>query len=97
MSGGSHNYLYCKEFPEICDMTEDIEDIECRLMELGYNDIAEDCRRLIEYIQSARNRISVLSENLQDVFHAVEWYDSADIGKDSLIEHLEEYRTGTNE
>ena len=96
MSGGSHNYLCYAEVQELLSGTRiaDMEDMEQRLIQLGYVDVAKDVRRLIEYCKSAEIRIGVLFEQLDEVFRAVEWYDSADIGKDSLIKRLEEYRKG---
>lgn len=64
------------------------------LQEYGYEDIARDTQRLIEYIQSASIRIEVLSENLNDVFHAVEWHESGDILRETMIAELEKYRNG---
>ena len=94
MSGGSLNYLYCKEPEELFKYIGEIEEVEDILLRYGYTDIARDVRRLIEYIKSAYVRIDVLSEQLKDVFHAVEWRQSCDYGECSLIEHLELYRTG---
>lgn len=79
---------------DIIGRTADMEEMEQNLIELGYIDIAKDVRRLIEYCKSAQIRIGVLFEQLEDVFHDVEWYHSADIGKETLIERLEQYRKG---
>jgi hypothetical protein len=97
MSGGSHNYLCYTEMPDIIDRTADMEEMEKDLIELGYTDIAKDVRRLIEYCKSAQIRVGVLFEQLEDVFHDVEWYHSADIGKETLIKRLEAYRTPQND
>lgn len=99
MSGGSYNYLFCKETADLFCATslQDMEAIEAQLLSCGYKDIAKDVRRLIEYINSAENRISVLHKQLKDVFHAVEWYDSGDYGKATLQKKLEEYRSGGKE
>ena len=97
MSGGSHNYLCYAEMPDIIGRTADMKEMEQNLIELGYIDIAKDVRRLIEYCKSAQIRIGVLFEQLEDVFHDVEWYHSADIGKETLIERLEQYRKGGEE
>lgn len=94
MSGGSHNYLCYAGMPDIIGRTADMEEMEQELIKLGYTDIAKDVRRLIEYCKSAENRIVVLFEQLKSVFHAVEWYDSADIDKKNLVKKLEEYRKG---
>lgn len=92
MSGGSHNYLYNADMPEMIGRTEDMAEMEQRLIELGYTDIAKDVRRLIEYCISAQIRIGVLFAMLKGVFHDIEWYDSADIGESTLRERLEDYR-----
>lgn len=97
MSGGSHNYLCYAEMPDIIGRTADMEQMEQDLIELGYADIAKDVRRLIEYCKSAQIRIGVLFEQLEDVFHDVEWYHSADISKETLIKRLEAYRTPQND
>ena len=64
------------------------------LLKLGYDDVARDMQRLVEYCKTAYNRIDVLREQLEDVMHAIEWYESGDYGTDTLIEHLEKYRNG---
>lgn len=92
MSGGSLDYLYNKEPGDLFYQIEGMEKVEQKLLRDGYTDIARDVRRLIEYVLTAENRISVLSERLRDVFHAVEWYLSGDYGESSLREHLEQYR-----
>ena len=97
LRGGSHNYLCYAEMPDIIGRTADMEEMEEDLIELGYTDIAKDVRRLIEYCKSAQIRVGVLFEQLEDVFHDVEWYHSADIGKETLIKRLEAYRTPQND
>lgn len=94
MSGGSLNYLCYTETNELFEWGKvlDMEKAEHLLIQKGYIDIARDVRRLIEYIKTAENRVGILFENLKDVFHAVEWYESCDIGEDSLQKALEKYR-----
>lgn len=96
MSGGSYNYLCYKEPEElICGHNIVYLEEMCKLLlELKYDDIARDMQRLIEYCKTAYNRIAVLSHQLNDVMHAIEWYESSDYGTDTLIEHLEKYRNG---
>ena len=94
MSGGSLSYLYNKQFPEVCNYIGEMKKVEKELISQGYTDIARDVRRLIEYCLTAENRISVLFDNLYDVFHAVEWYYSSDYSEDSLIKELDRYRAG---
>lgn len=92
MSGGSLNYLCYKEPKQLFDHIDDMEEVEFVLLRAGYADIAKDVRRLIEYVKTAENRISVLRDKLENVFHAVEWYCSADYSRDSLIAAFDLYR-----
>lgn len=92
MSGGSLNYLCYKEPAQLFDHINDMEAVEAVLLSEGYDDIARDVRRLIEYVKTAENRIGVLHDNLKDVFHAIEWYNSADYGKDTMLEAFKKYR-----
>lgn len=94
MSGGSLSYLYNKQFPDVCNYIGEMKKVEKELISQGYTDIARDVRRLIEYCLTAENRISVLFDNLSDVFHAVEWYYSSDYGEKKMLEAFDEYRKG---
>ena len=96
MSGGSLNYLYCKEPYELFEAgrVADLEEAAAVAYNAGYKDIAKDIYRLAEYIKSANIRVEVLHEQLSDVLHAVEWYLSADYGDSNLREHLDAYRAG---
>ena len=98
MSGGIFNYLCFSELPEILSRTDELEQIEQILIEKRYEDIAKDVHRLVEYCKSAKVRIGVLFEQLNSVLHDVEWYESGDIGDESLKEALEKYRNrGAND
>jgi len=94
MSGGSYDYLYCKECDELFTYSSirTLEEMESRFLELGYEDVAKDFRRLIEYIKSANNRVEVLGGQLNEMMHDIEWYDSGDIGADTLAKKVEKYR-----
>jgi hypothetical protein len=96
MSGGSLNYLFCKETEQLFaeERVAELEAARDVLVKAGYIDIAKDVQRLAEYIQCAQIRVGVLHEQLQDVLHAVEWYMSADYGKTTMCKHLDAYRTG---
>ena len=99
MSGGSYDYLFCKETCELFNYSNirTLEEMESRFLELGHDDVAKDFRRLIEYIKSANNRVEVLGEQLNDMMHDIEWYDSGDIGEDTLAKRVEEYRLSGKE
>ena len=92
MSGGSFNYLYCKNNIELFDCVSDLEDIEDALIKYDYVDVAKDTRRLIEYIKTALIRVDVLSNQLKPVFKAVEYRVSCDCGDDDLKKAIEKYR-----
>lgn len=96
LSCGSFGYLCYKDVPELMKPSSisELESMVQHLQAYGYEDIARDTQRLIEYIQSASIRIEVLSENLNGVFHAVEWHGSGDISRKEMIAELEKYRNG---
>ena len=61
-----------------------LEEMADYLNQNGYEDVAKDTRRLVEYIKSAKIRVETLFEIISPVFKAVEWYYSADWGKDRV-------------
>lgn len=94
MSGGSYDYLYCKDASELFNEVGNLE-LMCNFLVINnYHDVALDMRRLIEYIKTSENRITVLSEQLRDVMKAVEYYESCDYGRDDLERYIENYRKG---
>lgn len=97
MSGGSFNYLCCRDVEDLMNSQDDLESMRNALIKYGYEDIAKDTQRLIEYIKSARCTIETLGNTLEPVFHAVEWYESGDYGKDTMINILEKYRRKESE
>ena len=53
MSGGYFDYLCYKETEDLFNRTKDLEEMREKLISYGYEDIAKDTQRLIEYIKSA--------------------------------------------
>lgn len=96
VSGGSWDYLYSKDVEQLMQYSniEMLEDMADYLNQNGYEDVAKDTRRLVEYIKSAKIRIETLHEMLSPVFKAVEWYESGDSGKDNIVKAIEKYRSG---
>ena len=94
MSGGSYDYLYCKDTEELFSKAVDIEDMAETLEKLNYLDVARDMRRLSEYIRTAYNKVDVLSAQLKPIMKAVEYYEDCDIGEDTLGKEIEKYRKG---
>ena len=73
---------------------ETLEEMADYLNQNGYEDVAKDTRRLVEYIKSAKIRVETLFEMLSPVFKAVEWYCIGDLCKDRVGKLIEEYRNG---
>lgn len=94
MSGGSWNYLCYKDVDELMNdsSTELLQDMADRLNSAGFEDVAKDTQRLVEYIKLASIRIETLFETLSPVFKAVEWFDSGDWGKETLNNEILKYR-----
>lgn len=94
MSGGSWDYLYSKDIDELMNgsSTELLQDMADRLNSAGFEDVAKDTQRLVEYIKSASIRIETLFKVLSPVFKAVEWFDSGDWGEETLNNEVLKYR-----
>lgn len=94
MSGGSFNYLCHKEMNELMMFKEELSRMEHTLRAYGYADIAEDVRMLMEYVKQ-KDAVEKAEKEILDafssVFHAVEWYESGDSGRNTMIKVLEEY------
>lgn len=97
MSGGSYEYLYCKETEELFSKATYFDDMAETLEKLNYLDVARDMRRLSEYIKSAYNRVDVLASQLRPIMKAVEYYEDCDYGEDTVQEVINEYRQGGKE
>lgn len=92
MSGGSYNYLYTKRtFSELFDSIPDLESFEKSLIDYGYSNIALDVRSLIDFLVSSDSFVESRSSDLADVFRAVEFFDSSDIDRGSMISVLDSY------
>lgn len=88
MSGGSYDYLFCKETCELFNYSNirTLEEMESRFLGLGYDDIAKDFRRLIEYIKS----VMTIKEEIQ-----IEEYKHtfAEAYKQGFIDAMSVYKT----
>jgi hypothetical protein len=97
VSGGSYNYLFAKD----CDMglftmEAEIEQMAERLAGLGYaEDAARETEEVLLIIRQAKVRIETRQERLRNIWHAVEWWDSADSGEDRVQEAIAAYRGET--
>lgn len=92
MSGGSYNYLCYKEYNEITNHEQDVNEMRDRLIELGFKDAAQETESVILMINSFEVRLNARLERLRDVWKSVEWMDSGDSGIDRVKESVEKYR-----
>jgi len=95
MSGGAYEYLYvwAGDLDELIKRRGDLEAMSERLSGLPYaKDAALETERLLAMIQRFEIQVRARGEALKDVWHAVEWWDSADYGEDQVKEALARYR-----
>lgn len=93
MSGGSYNYLCNRMAEEILQIQSDIERMAEKLATLGYaKDAAKETSHLLARSRAFEVYVETAMERLREVWKAVEWWDSADWGEDSVKQALEEYR-----
>lgn len=96
MSGGSYDYLCHKDADELinsshCQST--IDAMASRLSGLGYaQDAANETEELLLIVRQVQTRLNVRIDRLRGIWRAVEWWDSADSGEDSVKEALQHYR-----
>lgn len=96
MSGGAFNYLCFVEPGDLIGHREELQDMAESLDKYGYPDIAQDTTKLIQKLDEINDLIEQEKEALEDVFHAVEWYESCDYNKEQMIAVLERYRESKN-
>lgn len=93
MSGGSFEYLYRKDVEELIQNEEQLERMASELAALGYaQDAAREAEELLCIVRQARVRIETRHQRLSNVFWAMEWWRSSDIGEDGVKKALQKYR-----
>lgn len=78
MSGGSFDYLYAQDNPPV----EDLRRMSGWLREHGFEDAAAQ----------TSNLASEASDELREVWHAVEWFTSSDWGYEPVLEAVGKWR-----
>lgn len=95
MSGGSYDYLCFKDPGELIEDASELARMQDRLAGLGYaKDAAVETAHLLARIRQFSILVEVASERLQEVWKAVEWWDSCDYSEEQVKEALVEYRGG---
>jgi hypothetical protein len=92
MSGGSYNYLCCKESYDIHERKEELNQMRDRLIELGFTDAAGETESVLLMLQSFEVRLQTRIDRLKDVWRSVEWMDNGDSGLDGVQYSVEQYR-----
>lgn len=93
MSGGSYDYLCHKQAEDLMTMERSLQAMSDRLAGLGYaSDAALETQQLLLTIRQYQNRINASVERLNEIWRAVEWWDSGDSGEDGVKVALEKYR-----
>lgn len=102
MSGGSYNYLYLlidNEDIISYDKINNLKSMRNRLIELGFNDIANKISEILKSIEDIKQQIDCTADNfekLEKVFKSVELYDSNDWDLEYVEKAIKEYREGNN-
>jgi hypothetical protein len=95
MSGGSYDYLCCKNIGDLLYEEEKIQNMADRLAKLGYaSDAVKETLKILLTLRQFKNQIDTMKDRLSVVWKAVEWWDSGDSGEDEVKKALEEYRKG---
>lgn len=76
MSGGSFDYLYLKDAQQICAAKEDLREMADTLRGFGANKAWRDTVRVLTLVESLEQAMD--DRPLMDVWHAIEWWKSAD-------------------
>jgi hypothetical protein len=85
MSGGGYNYLYNASLSE---RDGDIRRMAKRLRELGHHDAALRTEEAAEHLRSAEK----IRDELESVWHQIEWIDSGDCSLGAEARALEQWR-----
>jgi len=89
VSGGSYEYLYCKEAADFlgdqyCAM-DNLNAMADRLAGLGHADAARESRWLYLEVRRCQTRIESVIERLSDVWHAVDGVLIFPLDQDSSV------------
>ncbi|WP_329390290.1 hypothetical protein [Streptomyces sp. NBC_01716] len=94
MSGGSYNYLcHAFDLDDLVRRRGSLREMADRLAGLGYaQDAARETEELLVLLQQWEVRTQVRIKRLEDVWKAIEWWDSSDYSEGDVREALAAYR-----
>lgn len=93
MSGGSYNYLCDVDgLAELIGKKHDLAEMADRLKDLGYaGNAAMATAHLALMLTHWETIVGAHIKDLREVWHAVEWWDSADWDEDQVRDAIVEY------
>lgn len=106
MSGGSFNYLYCKDIDQLFEDIDAIDDMEYMAIWLAnvgkYHasnvtfEYLAQLKTLKELIETQLNELDQELEKIRPVMKAAEWWYSNDWGEDDFNQAWQNYINGEN-
>ena len=96
MSGGSFEYMFSKDIEDLVSpaLQEDLERMADTLDGYGFLNASQETRTFIGGVKHLHGLIASLekdADRLRDVWQAVEWYTSGDIGNEELERRLRSF------
>lgn len=94
MSGGSFDYLCFKSAEQLFDRFNTVEGMldELRVYK-GSRDAVEHTAYMLRDMNETVLRLSRYLEEIKDVWRAVEWHHSGDVGEDQVLAALHLFNT----
>jgi hypothetical protein len=86
MSGGSFNYLCHKDVEDIYECRDEIKAMVEAFAEHGFKSAALATEEFLCLLENHHRVLTVRLNNLNDIWHAMEWFKSCDIGLDAVKE-----------
>lgn len=98
MSGGSYNYLYAHPQGDLEARRGSIEAMRNRLAGLEADRVPGAARaaRLTRYVLIHLDLAEQKAQELADVWHAIEWWDSCDYGEEDVRKALTDWLDKTD-
>lgn len=93
MSGGSYDYLYCKDIGDLVNSEKMLQTMADDLAFLGYaKDAAKETEEFLLTMRQFINRLETMRERLEPIWYAKEWWASGDQDENYFKEALKKYR-----
>lgn len=99
MSGGSFNYLYCKDVDQLLEAREQLDAMRDALVERGLSDVVAEHDAIVKYLRNLQSQMDGLEKivgRLSPIWKAIEWHASHDWGPERVELAVEAYRSGSS-